>query len=419
VKAFVFQKAIPLLVRGLVLALVLAWVRPCVAQEPEWQLRVRVEVANHRLNEAQAIVEQRLSIFPDDLEAHGWRARLLAWTNHWSEAEMEYEFVLGRVPNDTEILTALSDVLLWQNKYEESLQTLDRARAIAPTDPEILVRRARVLFLLKRAPEARLEYLQTLKFDPNNPDARAGVAELRPAPKHEFRAGNETDFFSYTDAAQTQEISLNSRWDRRWSTLFMTNFYQRFGEAAAKFTANAAYHFSTRDFLGAGAALANQQTVAPTSEAFCEYGHAFQFKNRWIAGLESSYQQHWYWYQGAHVLTLTGNNLIYLRRTWTLSLTVTGARTGFAGTAADWVPSGWTRLGFPLRRYLNGNLFYAVGSENFSQVDQIGRFAAHTWGAGLRYQLAPEQDVTGYVSRQVRTHDQTETSFGVSYGIHF
>ena len=414
-----FQKVVPGLPRVLTLALTLAWIRPCVAQEPEWQQQVRVEVANHRLSEAQATVERRLSIFPDDLEAHGWHGRLLAWTNHWSEAEVEYQLVLVRVPNDTEILTALADVLLWQKKYQEALQALDRARASAPTDPEILTRRARVLFLLNRAPEARLEYLQALKLDPNNPDARAGVVELRPAPRHEFRAGNETDFFSFTNAAQTQEISLNSRWDQRWSTFFMANLYQRFGEDAAKLTGSAAYHFSTRDFLSVGAAVANQQTVAPTSEAFFEYGHGFQFENRLIPGLESSYQQHWYWYQGAHVLALTSNNLAYLPRTWTLAVTVTGARTGFVGSAAEWVTSGWTRLGFPLRRYLTGNVFYAVGSENFSQIDQVGRFAAHTWGAGLRYQLASTQDVTGYVSRQVRTHDQTETSFGLSYGIHF
>jgi len=50
-----------------------------------------------------------------------------------------------------------------------------------------------------------------------------------------------------------------------------------------------------------------------------------------------------------------------------------------------------TRLGFPITRWderrLGGNVFYAVGTENFAQVDQIGRFSSHTYGGGLRFQL--------------------------------
>jgi hypothetical protein len=60
-----------------------------------------------------------------------------------------------------------------------------------------------------------------------------------------------------------------------------------------------------------------------------------------------------------------------------------------------------------------------VGTENFSQIDQIGRIAGHTYGGGLRYQLAERQDLTGYVSRQYLNLNQIRTSFGLSYGIHF
>ena len=30
---------------------------------------------------------------------------------------------------------------------------------------------------------------------------------------------------------------------------------------------------------------------------------------------------------------------------------------------------------------------FAVGTENFAESDQIGRFSAHTYGGGLRYRL--------------------------------
>jgi hypothetical protein len=89
------------------------------------------------------------------------------------------------------------------------------------------------------------------------------------------------------------------------------------------------------------------------------------------------------------------------------------------GTPVDWTPSGWTKLGFPLQRRVTGNVFFAVGSENFAQIDQIGRFSAHTFGGGLRYQFADRQDIKGYVARQNRTQGQIDTGFGLSYGIHF
>ena len=405
---------------GIVVLLAMTGVRLCAGQAAEdWQQRVRDEVTSHHLDAALAVVEQRLVDEPGDLEAHGWRGRLLAWKDRWPEGEAEYRLVLEKVPNDTDILTDLADVLLWQRKYEESLQVLNRARAIAPADPQILARRARVLALLGRTPEARSEYQETLKFDPESRDAKAGLASLGGNSRHELRFGNDTDFFSYTDAAQTQSISLSSRWNQRWSTVFGTSIYQRFGENAVKFLGSAAYHFTGRDWVNVGSAVANPQGVVPTSEAFFEYGHGFHFENRWVPGLESSYEQHWFWYQGAHVLTLSSTNIVYLPKDWTWALTVIGAHTGFVGTPADWVPSGWTKLGFSLRHRLTGNLFYAVGSEDFSQVDQIGRIATHTYGGGLRYQLAEKQDVTGYVDRQDRTHGQTETSFGLSYGIRF
>ena len=325
-----------------------------------------------------------------------------------------------KVPNDTDILTDLADVLLWQRKYEESLQVLDRARAICSRGSSDSCAAGQGIELCWAARPKHARNIRRLSSSIREAATPRPVwQDLGGNSRHELRFGNDIDFFSYTDAAQTQSISLISRWNQRWSTVFGTSIYQRFGENAIKFLGSAAYHFTGRDWVNVGSAVANPQGVVPTSEAFFEYGHGFRFENSWVPGLESSYEQHWFWYQGAHVLTLSSTNIVYLPRDWTWALTVIGAHTGFVGTPADWVPSGWTKLGFPLRHRLTGNLFYAVGSEDFSQVDQIGRIATHTYGGGLRYQLAEKQDVTGYVDRQDRTHGQTETSFGLSYGIRF
>ena len=409
------------LLRAVIAALLLAgFVQFLAAQRTgDWQEQVRKNVENQHIDAALAIVDQRLADAPEDLEALGWRGRLLAWKGRWSEGEAEYKLVLDKVPDDTDILTGLSDVLLWQRKYTEALQTLDRAKKISPSDPEILSRRARVLALLGRMPEARSEYQQTLLLDTHNADARTGLDSLSENTKHELRVGEDVDIFNYANAAQTQSVSLSSRWNPRWSTVFGVSTYQRFGQDAAKFLASTGFHLTTRDWFTVGSAVASCQSVVPTNEAFFEYGHAFRIENRWAQGLESSYQQHWFWYQGAHVLTLNTSQTLYLPHEWTWSLNLTGARTGFLGTPVDWMPSGYTKLGFPLQRRVVGNVFFGVGSENFAQIDQIGRFSAHTFGGGLRYQFTVRQDINGYAARQDRTGGLIDTSFGLSYGIRF
>jgi hypothetical protein len=64
-------------------------------------------------------------------------------------------------------------------------------------------------------------------------------------------------------------------------------------------------------------------------------------------------------------------------------------------------------------------LLFAVGAENFAQVDQIGRLSARTYGGGVRYRFAESQDVTGFVAIQDREYGQRQTSMGLSYGIRF
>jgi tetratricopeptide (TPR) repeat protein len=397
--------------------LFLAVVSPFAGQTgSEWQQQVQDEVKAQHLDAALTIVDQRLANTPEDLEAHGWRGRLLAWKGRWLEGEAEYKLVLEKFPNDAHILTGLADVLLWQQKHSEALKVLNHARTISPSDHEILSRRARVLALLGRTGEAQLEYQQVLQFDPGNKEARASVLENT---KHELRVGDDIDFFSYTGNAETQSVSLSSRWNSRWSTVFGVSTYQRFGQDAVKFQASGGLHLTAQTWARVGTAVANDQGVVPTNEAFFEIGHAFRLDDRWVQGLESSYQQHWFWYQGAHVLTFSTNQIVYLPKGWTWSLTVTGARSGFAGTPVAWEPSGWSKLGFPLYHRLSGNVLYAVGSETFSQVDQIGQFSAHTYGGGLRYQFFDRQDVQGYLARQLRSQGQTDTMLGFSYGIRF
>jgi tetratricopeptide (TPR) repeat protein len=387
--------------------------------EDDWQQQVRTAVEHHQVPAALAVVDRRLDAAPDDMEAHAWRGRLLAWTGRWPEAEAEYQQVLNRFPNDVDVMTGLGDVLLWQQKYSEALAVLDQARGVAPENPEVLVRRARLLALLERTSEARAQFQAVLTDDPSNPAAVRGLAGLAGFSKYELRISEEADFFNYTQDAQVETTTLTAHLNRTWTTAIGVSPYHLFGENAVKVWAEAAYRFHKNNWVRVLAAGANPQDVVPEEEALIEYGHGFRFSTAWVKGLESSYQEHSLWYRGAQVVTLNTTQIAYLPADWTWTLSITGAHTRFAGGESDWVPSGSAKLGIPLLRSLTGNLLFAVGAENFAQVDQIGRFSARTYGGGLRYRFAESQDVSAFVARQDREFGQKQTSLGLSYGIRF
>ena len=170
--------------------------------------------------------------------------------------------------------------------------------------------------------------------------------------------------------------------------------------------------------------MGHDNAVIPKSEAFFDLDHGWKTgETTFLRGVEIVYGQHWYWYQSSRILTLSGTTTVYLPREWTFSLGATGARSAFSGTGAEWRPSGITRLGFPLAAWgpkrLSGSVFFAVGTEDFARVDQIGRFASRTYGGGVRFQMTARQDVTGYGSYQERTPNGNDTAVGLSYGIHF
>ena len=85
---------------------------PALAQQSnDWQAQVRQLVAGKEIAGALSVAEKRLQEAPQDLEARGWRARLLSWMGRREEAEAEYRRVLLSAPNDTDVLQGLADVL--------------------------------------------------------------------------------------------------------------------------------------------------------------------------------------------------------------------------------------------------------------------------------------------------------------------
>lgn len=235
-----------------VLQTVLVGVLPALAQQQaDWLQHVREQVAAQQWSAALEIADRRLAAVPTDLEARGWRARLLVWSGHLREAEAEYRSVLAAAPEDTDILSGLAQVLARQQRTEEALALLVRAQRLAPLRSDILMERAQLLLALGRTEEARQNFRAALALDRRNPEAKAGLASLEGESRHELRIGINMDFFNYTSRAQAQTVSLRSQWSSRWTTRFAGDFYQRFGQSAGKFTGSGipARDVNTETFL--------------------------------------------------------------------------------------------------------------------------------------------------------------------------
>ncbi len=371
-----------------------------------------------------SIVAREVARSPQDLDVRAWRARVLAWSGHLAEAEKEYVEILNVSRNDPDNWMGLAGVYSREGRAAETLRALDNAVELDPKRTDLHVARARALRATGQQNEARREFQKALNLDPANMEARAGLASVRGEPKHELRLGQDNDLFNFASANRDGWVRLVSQWTPQWSTNFAGSFYERAGINAGKFLGAITGRRTRWGALTVGGAAGHDQAVIPKSEAFFEADHGWKFsETNFMRSLEFVYSQHWYWYPQSRILTLNGTAILYLPQDWTLSLGATGARSAFSGTGVEWRPSGITRLGFPLahwgERRLSGNVLFAAGTEDFAQVDQIGRFASQTYGGGLRFQLTARQDVTLYSSYQKRTQDRTDTGFGFSYGIHF
>jgi len=389
-----------------------------LAQETTaWQAVVRAQAERKNFESALSLIETRLHADPDDLEARGWRARLLAWSGRRPEAESEYRRVLQKAPTDLDILTGLSDVLLWQEKYADALAVLDRAPRASP---DVLDRRGTLLARLGRAQEARGEFRAALRVNRDDQRAKAGLASLSER-RHELRFGIDTDSFNYTATAAAQAVVLTSRWDGRWTTSFAATFYQRFGASAGRWTARVSRRLGARSWIGVGGAAGHDEGVIPKRELVVEAGRGFRRSSTGVVrGLELTFSPQWLWFRESRVLALSGSQTLYLPHDCMWSTTLIAARSSFPLTGTDWQPAGSTRLSFPVRGHrLRAHLLFAAGAENFSTADQIGHFSARTWGGGLRYQFTAAQDIGGYFAYQDRSQGRTQTSLGFSYGFRF
>jgi tetratricopeptide (TPR) repeat protein len=412
------------LFRLLTVALLFAFPTHAQDRTTDWQAQVRKYAEVHDWDSAMRLVDQQVARSPQDMDVRAWRARVLAWSGKLAEAEKEYLEILKVSRTDPDNWMGLAEVYLREGKIQEAEKASDKAEELDPKRADVHAVRARVLRAAGRRHEAQAEFQKALTLDPRSTEAESGLVSVLHERKHELRFGQDNDLLSYTSAYRDEWASLASQWNSHWSTSVSGNFYQRGGADAGKFVGSITRRQPKWGALTVGGAIGHDNAVIPKSEAFFDLDHGWKTcEVGFVRGVEFDYGQHWYWFQAARVLALNGTAIVSLPQEWTFSLAATGARSAFSGTGAEWRPSGTTRLTFPLARWgykrLSGNVFFAAGTENFAVVDQIGRFASQTYGGGLKFQITARQDVTGYAGYQKRTQNRTDTSFGLSYGIHF
>jgi tetratricopeptide (TPR) repeat protein len=392
---------------------------PAQAAE-DWEARVRALLIANNPQDALEVAAERLAQAPGDMEALGWHGRALVQLGRLPEAEAEFRRVLAAYPNDTDIQLDLASIARRQGHAEEALALLNRARKVDPRRADLAREQGRVLNGLGRTAEARESFHDAERLAPGDPETREALASIEESPRQELRIGTDIDTFNYTDTAGAFTLGLRSAWMPKWTTVFDVSYFDRFGGQAVRNEGAVTFKAAKRTGITAGGAWNHDDGVIPRSEAFFEIDQGAPIPGRhFVRGLEVLYHQHWYWYSTARVLALTQTLIVYLPRDWIWQVSVTSARSSFPGLAPSWRPSGTTKLTFPIVPRLTGNIFFAVGSEDYALMDQLGRFSAHTWGGGLRWQFARRQFVTGYVLNQDRTAHRTQTSFGLGYGVRF
>lgn len=410
-----------LVLAGVCLLAPLVWAEQ---PKPSWQEEVRKFAEIHDWNSAMQIINREAASAPHEAEVIAWRARVLAWSGNLPEAELQYKKLVLVAPNDPDTWAGLANIYARTGRSTESLAAFTHALQL---DPDRIDIRLSYAFVLRRAGQkgtARSEFHKILTLDPANREAQNGLRSLRSEPKHNLSFGFNNDLFNFAGPNHDEEISVASRWSERWQTVFGESSYQRSGINGTKFLASLARISARWGALTIGGAVARDNGVIPQHEAFFDYDRGWRLADHGpVRGVELVYGQHWYWYSTAQILTLNQTAIFYLPRDWTWSFRLTGARSDFSGLNPEWRPSGMSKLDFPIygsnEPRLIGSVLFATGTEDFAEIDQIGRFSSQTYGGGLRLRLMNLQEIGGIATYQKRTQGRTDISFGFTYGIRF
>lgn len=372
----------------------------------------RVQVRVENFDAALEIFRRLAAANPRDFEARVWVARLEGWKGRHALAERLYREVLRDDPGNLEAELGLADVVSWQGRYDEAQELLAGLQAKHPDNLEVLLRRGKIYRWAHRRQEAVDAYEQVLALDPANREAREAVDALRAETHFQLETGYFLEEFDFSGNTQGQFVELLYQdLDRLW-LVGRFQYQNKFEQDNTRYTLGATYRFFSSTYVrgefswapAGDTVIANQDYTLEVTQGLhprFSLGGSYRFLN----------------FDAAEVQVLTALANWDLHPKLHLLFRYSPARTSFdTASGSVWNHGGWTRLVWDANRHLSPYLLFAVGSENFAglSAEQLGRFAAQTYGIGTEVRLTPRLGLRVGYYFQNRSQGNREQGVGLS-----
>ncbi len=374
-------------------------------------------VRAERYTPALEIFRRLVEANPQDIEARIWVARLESWKGRYGVAEELYRGVLADDPGNLEAELGLVDVLGWQGRHNEALARLDELEAKHPGNFDVLLRRARLLRWAHRRRESKAAYEEILAREPENREARDALDALRSETLYKLESGYFFEEFNFASNTHGGFVELAYHDLDRVRLLGRFQYQNKFSQNNTRGTLGGTYRFFTRTWVRGEVSLAptgdtviaNQDYAVEVTQGLhprFNLGGGYRFLN----------------FRAADVHVVTALADWSPRSDLHFYFRYTPARTTFEPSGASvWNHGGWTRLVWDAHRKVSPYFLFAVGSEDFAGVsaEQLGRFAAQTYGTGAEVRVTSRQGFRAGYYYQNRTQGRHEQGFGISYFVRF
>ena len=137
-----------------------------------YKRQAQAEAFQGHWERAQEIIDQLLSLYPQNLDLLLFRSRLLGWKGDFDAARQSFEKILTFDSNNIEAHLGLMDLAWWQHQEEQALCIGQKILALNPQEARVYFRIGKIYYRQGRFDEARQYFQQAINYDPNNQDYR-------------------------------------------------------------------------------------------------------------------------------------------------------------------------------------------------------------------------------------------------------